>query len=111
MAKRKDTFWYDMARNGVLKCLVGMSQDGLTPQVKVGEFPTFHVYPSKRPDLGELACDLPCKLGQTMEEKQASAQELVNRLGKVWAVNPFAEVTPVEPGILYFKIPEAATHR
>lgn len=104
--KRKDTFFQDMARDGLLKVLRQMSQAGEVedPQNAV----LFQVYPSKDPVRGDLCCDLPCVMGG---DRLDNAKRCCELLGEVWAINPFQHITHTPQGFLYFKIPDTATKR
>lgn len=108
--KRKDTFFYDMARDAVLKILVGLSKEGLTPDIGPGNFPAFQVYPS-RVEGYDLSCDLAPMLAKTMQEKQEMAALIIKRLGNAWANSPFTEIAQTGPGFIHFKIPASATKR
>ena len=109
--KRKDTFFYDMIKNAMLKIVVSMSKEGMLPSVKMGNFPEFQVYPSRDLLLGDLSCDLACVLGGTIPNKQEMAAEIMKRLESAWAVSPFSEIQQSGPGFIHFRIPAGAVKR
>lgn len=109
--KQKDTFFQDMAGAGLRKALISLSQAGELPQVTPDNFPQFQVYACRDESLGDLTCDLACKLGNTRQEKQEVAATLIGMLGDSWAVNPFSGICQSGPGFIHFRIPAGATKR
>jgi len=109
--KQKDTFFHDMATRGMTQALISMSKAGALPQVKLGSFPEFKVYACKDASLGDLTCDLACVLGNTVQEKQDLAGQLIVQLEKQWVNSPFSAFVQGGPGFIHFRIPAGASKR